>query len=150
MSALISLMLSITSALFRPQTRHPITLFRLVWPAAIVTEERGSFKSFAKNSMQAWLALPSIGGAVRESFSASPTSPVMAFFFARGWTLTAKIVPAGDSLSSSIIFRAFPKDRCPHAHASRSLFDGDFEIVRHPHGENVHPDFREVTRGDAV
>src|SRR6202521_3774763 len=84
----------------RPKTR--ITLFRLVWPAAIVTEERGRFKSFAKNSMPAALALPSTGGAVRASFSASPTSPVMAFFFARGWTLTAKVAPLGDFLIATI------------------------------------------------
>jgi hypothetical protein len=49
----------------------------------MVTEDRGTFKSFAKNSMQAWLARPSMGGAIRETFSASPSSPVMPFFFAR-------------------------------------------------------------------
>src|SRR6266446_8356719 len=74
-----------------PATR--ITLFRLLWPAAIVTDERGTFKSFAKKSMQASLALPSTGGAVSESLSASPTCPVIAFFFARGCTLTAKVTP---------------------------------------------------------
>src|SRR5258708_28899924 len=84
----------------RPETR--ITLIRLVWPAAIVTEERGRFKSFAKNSMQASFALPSTGGAVRASFSASPTSPVMASFFARGWTLTAKVIPLGEFLIATI------------------------------------------------
>ena len=46
-----------------PDTR--ITFVRLVWPEAMVTEDRGTFKSFAKNSMQASLARPSIGGAVR-------------------------------------------------------------------------------------
>jgi len=61
-----------------------MTLSRLVWPEAMVTEDRGSFKSFAKNSMQASLARPSTGGLVRETFSASPNSPVMAFFFERG------------------------------------------------------------------
>src|ERR1700747_1298268 len=66
----------------RPATQ--ITLFRLASPAAIVMEERGTFKSFAKKSMQAALALPSTGGAVRDSFTASPTVPVMAFLFARG------------------------------------------------------------------
>src|SRR5208282_4300897 len=60
------------------------------------------FKSFAKKSMQASLALPSTGGAVRDSFSARPTSPVMAFFFARGWTLTAKVVPLGEFLIAAI------------------------------------------------
>jgi hypothetical protein len=43
--------------------------------------------------MQASLALPSIGGDVSETFSASPNSPVMAFCRARGWTLTAKVAP---------------------------------------------------------
>jgi hypothetical protein len=50
----------------------------------MVTEDRGTFKSFAKKSMQAWLARPSTGGEVIESFSASPSSPVMAFCLARG------------------------------------------------------------------
>ena len=62
-----------------------ITLFRLLWPAAIVTDERGTFKSFAKKSMQASFALPSTGGAVNETLSASPTLPFTAFFLARGW-----------------------------------------------------------------
>jgi len=44
--------------------------------------------------MQASLARPSTGGAVKTSFSASPTVPVMAFFLARGWTFTAKATPA--------------------------------------------------------
>src|SRR5260370_5274954 len=79
-----------------------ITLFRLVWPAAIVTDERGRFKSFAKNSMQASLALPSTGGAVRASLRTSPTSPVMAFFFARGWTFTAKVTPLGEFFIAGI------------------------------------------------
>ena len=89
-----------TSSADKPATR--ITLFRLVSPAAIVTEERGRFKSFAKKSMQASLALPSTGGAVRASFIASPTSPVMAFFFARGWTLTAKVAPLGEFFIAAI------------------------------------------------
>ena len=65
-----------------PATR--MTLFRLLWPEAMVTEDRGTFKSFAKNSMQASLARPSTGGVVSETFRASPSSPVMAFFLARG------------------------------------------------------------------
>src|SRR5712692_3897115 len=83
-----------------PATR--ITLFRLVWPAAIVTDERGTFKSFAKNSMQASLALPSTGGAVSATLRASPIWPVIAFFFARGWTLTAKLTPVGEFLITTI------------------------------------------------
>jgi hypothetical protein len=83
-----------------PATRT--TLFRLVSPAAIVTEERGRFKSFAKKSMQAALALPSTGGEVMESFRALPTSPVMAVFLARGWTLMAKVVPVGEFLIFTI------------------------------------------------
>jgi hypothetical protein len=60
-----------------------ITLLRLVWPEAMVTEERGTFKSLARNSMQAWLARPSMGGELREILSALLTSPVIAFFLAR-------------------------------------------------------------------
>src|SRR5437879_12640082 len=59
----------------------------------MLTEARGTFKRFAKNSMQASLARPSTGGAVRETLSASPSSPVIAFFFAPGWSLTAKVAP---------------------------------------------------------
>jgi len=70
-----------------------MTFWRLFWPEAMVTEERETFKRSAKNSMQAWLARPSTGGAVRESFNLSPTSPVIAFFLARGWTLTVKVTP---------------------------------------------------------
>jgi len=71
-----------TCAADRPLTR--ISLLRLLSPAAMVTEERGTFKKSAKNATQASLARPSIGGAVRASFSVSPISPVMAFFLARG------------------------------------------------------------------
>src|ERR1700722_17408667 len=78
-----------------PATR--ITLFRLVSPDAIVMEERGTSKRFAKNSMQAPFARPSVGGAVKASFIALPTSPIRAFFLARGFTLTAKVAPAGVS-----------------------------------------------------
>ena len=79
------------SATESPVTR--ITFVRLLWPEAMVTEERSTFKSFAQNSMQASLALPPIGGAVREIFRALPSSPVMAFFLARLWTLTANVTP---------------------------------------------------------
>jgi hypothetical protein len=67
----------LTSSAESPETR--IIFLRLFWPEAMVTEDRGTFKSFAKNSMQAALALPSIGGAVRETLIAPPSSPVMAF-----------------------------------------------------------------------
>ena len=80
-----------TSSADSPATRT--TFLRLLSPDAMVTEERGTFKRFAKNSMQDWLALLSTGGAVKESLSAPPISPVMTFFFARGWTLTAKLAP---------------------------------------------------------
>src|SRR2546427_10846135 len=83
------------SSAVSPATR--ITFLRLVWPDAMVTDERGTFKRFAKNSMQASLARPSTGGAIRESFRASPSSPEMAFFLAWGWILTAKLAPAGMS-----------------------------------------------------
>ncbi len=63
----------------------------------MVTEDRGTFKSFAKNSMHAESARPSIGGVVSETLSASPSSPVMAFLFARGCTLMLKVAPRSDS-----------------------------------------------------
>jgi hypothetical protein len=73
-----------------------MTLFLLVWPEAMVTEDRGTFKSLAKNLMQASLARPSTGGVVSETFRVSPSSPVMAFFLARGWTLMEKLTPWSD------------------------------------------------------
>src|SRR5580704_17740822 len=91
-----------TSSADNPATR--MTLFRLVSPDAMVTEERGTSKSFAKNSMQASLARPSTGGAIKASFSASPTTPVMAFFLARGWTFTAKDTPADVSRTEIMAF----------------------------------------------
>ena len=69
------------SSAVSPATR--ITFLRLVWPDAMVTDERGTFKRFAQNSMHLSLARPSMGSAVNDSFSASPSSPVIAFFFAR-------------------------------------------------------------------
>ena len=86
--------------LLTPATR--ITLFRLAWPEAMVTEDRGTFKSLAKNSMQASLARPSAGALVKETLSAWPSSPVIDVFFARGWTLTAKVAPSGPSLTGII------------------------------------------------
>src|ERR1700691_19049 len=78
-----------------------MTLLRLLRPEAMVTEDRGTFKSFAKNSMQAVLARPSTGGVVRETFNASPSSPVIGFLFARGRTLTAKAtVPAVSTMAN--------------------------------------------------
>src|SRR3954468_9094662 len=71
-----------TTAAVSPATR--ITFRRLVSPAAIVTDERATFKSLARNSMHDSLARPSIGGEVRDSLSASPSSPETAFFLARG------------------------------------------------------------------
>src|ERR1700674_409331 len=85
----------LTSSADNPATL--ITFVRLLAPDAMVTEERGTFKSFARKSVQASLARPPTGGAVNESLSASPTSPVIAFFLARGWTLIVKVTP--DSLS---------------------------------------------------
>src|SRR5580698_1255421 len=84
-----------TSFADSPATR--IILCRLVSPDAMVTEERGTSKRFAKNSMQASFARPSIGGGVKATFKASPTSPVIAFLLARGCTFTAKVTPADES-----------------------------------------------------
>src|SRR6266850_6553855 len=61
------------SSATNPATR--MTFLRLVWPDAMVTEEGGTFKRFARNSIQARLARPSDAGAVSDSLSASPTSP---------------------------------------------------------------------------
>jgi len=60
-------------------------------------EDRGTSKRFAKNSMQASFARPWIGGAVKANLRASPSSPVIAFFLALGWTLTANVAPVGVS-----------------------------------------------------
>src|SRR4029077_16228616 len=73
------------------------TLFRLVSPLAMVTEEHGIANKSAKNSITAWLALPSTGGAVSASLRASPTMPLLWFLRARGWTLMAKVKPFADS-----------------------------------------------------
>jgi hypothetical protein len=47
-------------------------------------EERGTFKSFEKKLIQASFALPSIGGAVISSLSASPSNPEIRSRFAFG------------------------------------------------------------------
>src|SRR5437868_4098620 len=73
-----------------PATRT--TLSRLRSPEAILTEERRTFKDLAKNSTHASLAAPFTGGAVMASLSAPPTSPVIEFVFARGCTLTGKVM----------------------------------------------------------
>src|SRR5215467_9531985 len=85
-----------TAALVRPAILT--TLFLLVSPLAMVTEDRGISNNSAKNSITAWLARPSTGGAVRASFNASPITPVMAFLRARGWTLTENDIPFEDSV----------------------------------------------------
>src|SRR5262249_46480631 len=66
----------------RPLTRK--TLFRLLWPEMIVTDDRGISKRPARNSMHASLARPSTGGAVNAIFSAPPSSPTTVFLLARG------------------------------------------------------------------
>src|SRR5579864_320417 len=77
-------------------------LFRLVSPLAMVTDERGIANKSAKNSITAWLALPSTGGALSASLSASPTVPVMAFLRARGCPFTEKVTPLADSFIATI------------------------------------------------
>lgn len=64
-----------TSLTVMPTTR--IIFFRLLMPAAMVTDERGTFKNSAKKRMQASLALPSTGGEVSSTFRESPTIPEM-------------------------------------------------------------------------
>ena len=87
---------SLTSAAEIPTTRT--TLFRLVWPVAIITAERGTRKISEKNSTHAAFAFPSTGGAVSATFNASPNWPTIAFRFARGCTLIANVTPAAVSL----------------------------------------------------
>src|SRR5436305_15234781 len=65
-----------------PATR--MSLFRLDWPEAMVTEDRGTFKSLAKNTMQAWLARPSAGGLGKGIFMLGPSSAVTATFLGPG------------------------------------------------------------------
>src|SRR6185437_7320324 len=74
-------------------------LFLLVSPLVMVTEERGISNNSAKNSITAWLARPSTGGAVRASFNASPITPVIAFLRARGWILMENDIPFEDSVT---------------------------------------------------
>jgi hypothetical protein len=74
-----------------------MTFLRLLSPEAMVMEDLGTSKRFAKKSMQASLAFPLTGGDVKDNFRASPSSPVIAFFFARGWTLTTNVTPVGAS-----------------------------------------------------
>ena len=69
------------------------TLLRLLSPAAMVMDERGTFKSMEKKRIQASFARPSIAGAVSSSFNASPTMPEMRSRLALGWTLTRKVTP---------------------------------------------------------
>ena len=116
---------SSTHAAVTPATR--ITLLRLLCPAAIVTDERGTFKSSAKNATHASFARPSIGGAVSATFSASPTSPTMAFFFARGCTLTDKVAPVG--VSRTVIICSFSLRR-RHCMADRHSTSPATEMVR--------------------
>src|SRR5216684_1176172 len=155
----------LNSSAVRPSTR--IIFLRLLSPDAMVTEARGTFKRFAKNSMQASLARPSLGGAVKETLRASPTSPVIAFFFARGWSLMAKLTPvevsrigiipgwnlmdarccATSPLSLSIF--SFAKDRRSHPHTGRAFLNGDFKVVRHSHRKHVHIDIGKLL-GDFI
>src|SRR5580692_3177744 len=145
-----------------------MTFLRLVSPEAMVTEDRETSKRFVKNSMHAPFARPSIGGAVKANFSASPTSPIRAFFFARGCTLTTKLTPTAVSrimdsifttalklflvISSATLYlggdlfaRPLPKNRRSHAHASRAFLNRNFKIMRHSHREFIHAHLCQAT-----
>src|SRR5881227_3719881 len=87
--------LSQIQAAVQPAMR--MTLFRLLSPETIETDERGIVNNSARNSIQASLARPSTGGEVKAILRASPTSPSTEFRRARGWTRTAKVTPAGVS-----------------------------------------------------
>src|SRR5581483_11472287 len=80
---------SSTRAALIPTTR--ITLFRLRLPADIVTDERGTFKRWAKNRMQASLALPSTGAAAISNSRAVPSTPAICSRRALGWTFTENV-----------------------------------------------------------
>src|SRR5262249_39490529 len=143
-----------TSCLPRPATLT--TLFLLVSPLAMVTEARGISNKSAKNSITAWLARPSTGGAVSASFRASPLVPVIAFLRARGWTFTAKEMPLALSVSGiigvagSCGLRPGPEDGRADAHAGRAFFNRDLKIVRHAHGERVQVNAGQLARRNLV
>jgi hypothetical protein len=80
------------------RARAGIPSGRLLVPAAMVTEERGTFKKSEKNRMQASLARPSVGGAVSSSFKLSPTCPQMRSRLPRGCTFTANDTPSAVSV----------------------------------------------------
>jgi len=90
------------SYLLSNQPRHPDNFIPAGLAGSNSNGRTRHIQKFAKNSMQASLALPSAGGAVSATLRASPTCPVIAFFFARGWTLTAKLTPAGKFLITAI------------------------------------------------
>ena len=71
-----------------------MTLFRLWWPETMLTDERGTSNTSARNRMQASLARLSTEGAVKAIFSASLSSPTIAFRLARGWTRIENVTPA--------------------------------------------------------
>lgn len=108
----------------KPKTR--MTLFRPLWPAAILTDDRGTFKRLAKNSTHASLAFPSTGGAVSDTLSASPTSPVIAFFFARGCTFTRNVAPP---LLSCMAIKTSPEENLRVPHFSRFSRSGTYSLV---------------------
>src|SRR6267143_885759 len=98
-----------------PETR--ITFPRLVWPEAMVTEQR---EEFDRGLMGAAFH----GGEVKETLSASPSSPVIAFFLAPGWILTAGLTPTFDSwmgIASSFSTKMLPR---PAAELPQELFAG--------------------------
>src|SRR3954466_8019588 len=122
-----------------PVTR--ITLLRLLTPAAMVTDARGTFKRSEKKRIQASFPRPSTGTALSSNFNASPRMPEIWFRRALGWTLTANVTPFACCLRGIKLQSApLTEDRCADAHASGALFDGNLEIVRHAHRTQFHID----------
>jgi len=133
-----------------------MTLFLLAWPEAMVTEDRGTFKSFAKNSMQAALALGRRSGQGQFQRIAQFASDGILFrsrvnFYGEGDSTGVFVDQKHNSLQSHsqrqrekpsqrktvmdssvslwLIFCSFPEDRRPHTHASRPFLDRHFKVV---------------------
>ena len=68
------------------------------------------------------------------------------------WTNFNRKADAISGLLNSDPQRLAPltKYRGPHAYAGRSLFNRDFEVMRHPHREQIHSQCGKIACGDSV
>ena len=103
----------------------------------MVTDERATFKSSARNRMHASLARPSIGGAVTASFRAPSSSPRTWFFLAFGCRRMPRLTPDAVSRMSITGFGLSPKIAVPTRTQVDPSADRHFEIVRHAHGKLI-------------